>query len=71
MMTIYVAIKAENESKALEILRHENLCLEARVSFNKNNIQQFISLHAKNNTDNPLIWIGFQIELPEGNIKRM
>jgi len=70
-MTIYVAIKAENEMKAIEILKHENLCLEARASSDENNIQQFISLRAKNNTDDASTWIGFQIELSEGNIKRM
>ena len=71
MMTIYVAVRAENQEEALKILKHENLCLETRASLDKGNIERFISLRAENNAEDLSVWIGFRIQLPEGNIMRI
>lgn len=70
-MTIYVAAKADSKRVATELLTHENLSLEARVSTDSEKIETFVKTQ---NTDPKLqscTWTMFQIEVPESSIVQM
>jgi len=68
-MKIFIAASADSKKVAAELLTHQSLSLEARISNDPEKIKNFVK--TRNNDPELSSWTMFEVEVPTSSINQI